>query len=492
MQKLFYKSLIWVFIGFWSFLPCAYAEPGQKKPNIIFFLVDDMGWTDLGSYGSSFYQTPNIDKLAKQGIKFTDAYSTCTVCSPSRASILTGKYPAKLKLTDWIPGLQLPFAKLLPPNWKPFLPVQETTIAEVLKQQNYVTASLGKWHLGDDAKYYPENQGFDLNIAGSYLGHPHSYFSPYKMEMLKDGESGEYLTDRLTAEALKFIRNKQEKPFFLYIPYYAVHKPLQAKEEDVEFFKSKIKKDANHQNPVYAAMIKSVDESIGKIMELVNELKLNENTLIIFTSDNGGLLDNENWQNGKITSNAPLRSGKGSSYEGGVRVPAIMVWENKIKANTTSSVPIIGADFFPTISEIVEKKINTNSQIDGKSLAPLLFKNKNIFREALYWHYPHYHAQGAKPYSAIRQGDLKLIYFYETGKKELYNLKKDIGEQNDLYTQEPQIASALYTKLLNWKKIVGAQDPLINNAYDIKRASERKVREPQILKKSSATKEVKD
>lgn len=438
----------------------------QQKPNIVFFLVDDMGWTDLGCYGSSFYETPNIDALAKSGMKFTDAYSASTVCSPSRASIMTGKSPARLHITDWITGHTMPYAKLLTPDWTQYLPLEETTIAEILKKQGYATASIGKWHLGDDVKYYPEKQGFDLNIAGTYQGQPPSYFSPYNIPRLNNGPSGEYLTDRLTDEAEKFITDKKDQPFFLYLPYYAVHTPLQAKKEDVEYFRSKIDPDGNQKNATYAALIKSVDESVGRIVVLLNKLKIAENTLIVFTSDNGGLIGGRNLNNNRVTSNLPLRMGKGSNYEGGIRVPAIFSWKGKIKPDGVSSVPIIGTDLFPTFAALGHGAIIEEQKLDGVDIMPLLTGKNELNRKVLYWHYPHYHPEGGTPYSAIRQGDWKLIYFYETGEKELYNLRNDIGENNNLILKKSMLADVLYKKLNEWKKKTSAQDPRPNPDYD--------------------------
>lgn len=454
-----------------------------KKTNIILFLVDDMGWTDVGCYGSDFYETPNIDNLAKQGMKFTNGYSACTVCSPSRASILTGKYPARLHLTDWIDGYYKPYAKLLSPEWIKYLPLGEITVAELLKKRGYATASIGKWHLGDDIKYYPEHQGFDVNVAGTFQGQPPKYFSPYNIPRLKNGPAGEFLTERLTEEAIHFIKDKKDKPFFLYMPFFAVHTPLQAKETDIQYFKGKINPAANHQHPVYAAMVKSVDESVGRIMAYLKEQKLSENTLVIFTSDNGGLVRGQNYQKNKVTDNTPLRAGKGSTYEGGTRVPTIAVWPGKIKANAISEVPVIGTDLFPTFTEVAGISNKDIGQIDGMSLLPILTNKKGkLTRDAIYWHYPHYHSEGATPYSAIRQGDWKLIHFYETGKKELYNLKKDQGEQTELQEKEPRLTAQLFTKLEAWRQQVGAQPPIQNPAYDSQREKQGGEREPRVVK----------
>lgn len=463
-------------------LTLGYEVFGQQKPNIVLMVVDDMGWTDLGCYGSLFYETPNIDGLAKSGMKFTDAYSACTVCSPSRASIMTGKAPARLRVTDWITGHDMPYAKFLTPDWTKFLPIEENTIAEVLKKQGYATASIGKWHLGDDIMYYPEQQGFDLNIAGTYQGQPPNYFSPYNIPRLKDGPQGEYLTDRMTVEAEKFITDNSRQPFLLYMPYYGVHTPLQAKEDDIEYFRSKIYPGAIHNNPTYAAMIKSVDESVGRIVALLNKLGISENTLVVFTSDNGGLIGGRNNMNNHITSNVPLRMGKGSNYEGGIRVPAIFSWKGKIKPGSVSNAPIIGTDLFPTLAALSRGTIPEIQNIDGVNILPLLTGSSKLNRDAIYWHYPHYHPEGGTPHSAVRQGDWKLIYSYESGIKELYNLKNDISEKNNMVLKEPTLANVMYEKLLKWKKKVSAQDPKPNPNYnEQKKATPGKV-ETRIIK----------
>ncbi len=433
-----------------------------EKLNFVLILIDDLGWRDLHCYGSKYYETPNIDEIATQGMRFTDAYSACTVCSPSRAAILTGKYPARLHLTDWISGHRSPHAKLKVPDWTKYLPLEEVTIAEVLKKEGYATASIGKWHLTNnndvEEVYYPLNQGFDINIAGSYWGRPiHGYFDPYQMPHLNNRKKGEYLTDRLTDEALNFIDQNRDQPFFLYFAHYAVHKPLAAKEELIAKYQNK-PGDHGQSNPVYAAMIESVDESVGRIVKKLKELGLYEKTVIIFHSDNGGLLG--------PTSNWPLRGGKGTVYEGGVRVPLIIRWPGVVEPGSVCTDPVIGIDLFPTIIEMAG--IDWKEPVDGVSLVPLLTKEGKFKREAIYiyWHYPHYHTQGATPYSAIRDGDYKLIEFFEDHHLELYNLKEDIGETKNLVEDEPEKAIELHRKLIEWREEVNAQMPLINPDYD--------------------------
>ena len=433
---------------------------GDRPPNIVFILIDDMGWTDLGVQGSDLYETPNIDRLAKQGMRFTNAYSACTVCSPTRAAVMTGRYPARLHLTDWIHGAAAPKAKLAVPDWTQYLPLDETTVAEVLHARGYATASIGKWHLGDEPEYFPDRQGFDLNIAGCGRGQPPSYFAPYGIATITDGPRGEYLTDRLTDEACRFITAHREQPFLLYLPHYCVHTPLQAKGPLVDHYQAKISAGLRHQNAKYAAMIKSLDESVGRIMTTLDEAGLAQQTIVFFTSDNGGLLQS--------TSNVPLRVGKGSSYEGGVRVPLAIHWPGVTKAGSISSEPVISVDFFPTILEMTATARSPSAAtIDGVSLAPVLRASQaQLAREAIYWHYPHYHPGGATPYGAVRDRDWKLIEFYEDQHVELYNLADDLGETHDLAGQMPEKAAELRGRLATWRTAVGAQMPTPNPKYE--------------------------
>ncbi|MBI3853992.1 MAG: sulfatase [Verrucomicrobia bacterium] len=439
-----------------------------RPPNFVFILIDDLGWTDLGCFGSTFYKTPNIDRLAEQGMKFTAAYAACPVCSPTRASILTGKYPARLHLTDWLPGRgDGPSQKLLRPDFLRQLPLAEVTLAEALKPAGYVSASIGKWHLGGKG-FSPEDQGFDLNIAGNDAGSPASYFHPYRnanrsIRSLEDGMPGEYLTDRLTTEAEKFIERHKGKPFFLYLAHYAVHIPLAAKSELIARFQNAANPGQTHTNAVYAAMIQSVDESVGRVMEKLEELKLADNTVIFFMSDNGGLAVKEG-PNTPSTSNAPLREGKGYLYEGGIRAPLIIRWPGVIQAGSICHTPVCSIDFFPTILEMAGVKFRQS--VDGVSLVPLLKQIGDFKRDALYWHYPHYANQGGKPGGIIRQGDYKLIEFYEDGHLELYDLKQDIGEKHNLADRMPDKAMALEVKLDAWRRDVKAQMMNPNPNYD--------------------------
>ena len=437
------------------------------RPNIIFILVDDMGWTDLGCQGSKFYETPNIDRLASQSMRFTQAYSACTVCSPTRAALMTGKYPARLHITDWITGHVKPYAKLKVPDWQMHLPLEERTIAEALKDAGYTTASIGKWHLGG-MEFFPDKQGFDVNVGGTDKGSPPSYFSPYKISTLTDGPDGEFLSDRLTDEVLKFIEQNKSKPFFVYLPHYAVHTPLMGKPEVIAKYKAKANPDNAQHNPTYAALVESVDDSVGRILNRLDQLKLADNTVVFFTSDNGGLVLNQ------VTSNLPLRVGKGSAYEGGVRVPLLVKWPGVTAPGTVCDTPVVTPDYYSTMLEMAQLKPAKRQVIDGESIVPLLRQRGSLGRDTIYWHYPHYHPGGATPYGAIREGDWRLIEFYEDNHVELYNLKNDIGEQKDLASAMPEKAKSLRKKLHTWRQKVGAQMPSANPNYDPNRGDAKK------------------
>src|SRR5687767_8449140 len=420
------KRWLWVvlFLVGSGGLSLAFAA-AQSKPNVILILADDLGWTDLSCYGSDLYETPNIDRLAGEGMKFTQAYSACTVCSPTRAAILTGKYPARLHVTDWIPGLPPENPKLLVPDWTKFLPLKEVTLARALKASGYATASIGKWHLGGEP-YYPEKHGFDINIAGTESPAPKSYFAPYNIATLPEDSKGEHLTDRQGEEAARFITQHKDKPFFLYLPLFAVHTPIQGKEALIQKYRAKKRRGLPQTNAVYAAMIESMDDAVGRIRRTLDELKLADRTAVIFTSDNGGRVP--------TTSNHPLRVGKGSCYEGGTRVPLIVHWPGVTKPGKVCETPVISMDLYPTILEIAGQPQAATKGVDGRSLVALLKQEGALKRDALFWHYPHYqHYQlgGATPYGAIRAGEFKLIEFFDDMRIELYNLRDDIGEQRD-------------------------------------------------------------
>ena len=449
------------------------------KLNFVFILVDDLGWTDTGCYGSRFYETPNIDKLAADGMRFTDGYAACAVCSPTRAAVMTGRYPARLGVTDWIrarfQGGEIPENKknptdyvggkdkklLCPPNalW---MELDEITIAEALKPAGYTSCHIGKWHLGAD-DWYPDRQGFDFNIGGCDFGQPPSYFDPYsrngqgQIPTLSPRRDGEYLTDREADEAVNFIRNHKDKPFFLYMAHYAVHTPIQGKEDVIEKYKAK--EPTNQDNPTYAAMIHSVDDAVGKIISKIDELGIAEKTIVFFTSDNGGLLG--------ITSNTPLRAGKGYPYEGGIREPLIVRWPKVIKAGTISHEPVTSVDYFPTICEAAGVPLPRDRAIDGVSLLAHLKSNgiDKLDREAIFWHFPHYRGK-IVPYSIVRAGNWKLIKRYEDKTFELFNLQDDLSEETDLSEKMPEKVKELENKLSNWLKATNAKLPRPNPSAD--------------------------
>jgi arylsulfatase A-like enzyme len=438
---------------------------GAERPNVVLILIDDLGQRDLGCYGSTFYRTPNIDALAREGLRFTDFYAACPVCSPTRASILTGRYPQRMNLTDWIPGRgDRPDQRLKPPPLRNELPLEEMTIAKALKAQGYTTALIGKWHLGGKG-FEPDKHGFDLNIAGDETGTARSYFAPFenkqgKMPGLEKANDGEYLTDRLTSEAEKFLDSNKNKPFFLYLPHYAVHTPLRAKQELIDKYPNK-PVHGRQSNPVYAAMVESMDASVGRVLKKLADLQLSDNTLVIFTSDNGGLATLEGLPFAP-TFNGPLREGKGYLYEGGIREPMIVKWPRQIKAGSVTDQLAGSIDLFPTILEVCGCK--AVSAVDGVSLVPV-FKGERLPERALFWHYPHYANQGGRPGGAIRQGDYKLIEFYEDGRRELFDVKKDISESRNLIAEKPQVANELATRLAAWRKDVGAAMPTPNPKY---------------------------
>jgi arylsulfatase A-like enzyme len=455
-----------------------HQKPRDRKPNFVFFLVDDLGRQDLGCYGSTFYETPNIDRLAAQGMRFTNAYAACPVCSPTRASIMTGKYPARLGITDWIGAPQKPT------TYREYLPLEETTIAEALREVGYATGYVGKWHLAtsgaaDRRQYYPDRQGFDSNIAGDNSGSPPTYFHPYARgkrsleTMPPGGKDGEYLTDRLTDEATKFIEARRDGPFLLYLAHYAVHTPLESKKELTEKYQAKAAKLPSPPAPlpvygsyqtrprqdhaVYAGMVQSVDESVGRVLRKLEELGLEQNTIVIFMSDNGGL---STVAREGPTCNLPLRAGKGWLYEGGIREPMIVKWPGVVKPGSVCHQPVISTDFYPTMLEMAGLPPKPAQHVDGISFAALLRGTGTLDRKAIYWHYPHYHGSGSRPSGAVRAADYKLIEWYEDGKVELYNLKDDLGEWHDLAVMMPDKAQELRAMLQAWRSETGAKMPM--------------------------------
>jgi len=435
-----------------------------EKLNVVVIVADDLGWADLGCYGSKFHKTPHLDRLAADGMRFTNAYAGAPVCSPTRAALMTGQYPARLNLTDWLPGRpDRPDQMLLRPTISQELPASAPTLAAALKTAGYATGHIGKWHLGGKGAG-PEQRGFDLNVAGDHTGSPLSYFAPFQrdgrfMPGLEKAPEGEYLTDRLTAEAEKFLEANRKRPFFLYLPHYAVHIPIKAKPELIAKYKAG--PPGQQGNPIYAAMIESLDQSVGRILAKLDDLKLADRTLVVFTSDNGGLCVLEG-PNTPPTTNTPLREGKGFLYEGGLRVPLLVRWPGVTKPASTSKTPVMSIDLFPTVLEVCGLK--SAARMDGLSLAGEL-KGEALKRDALFWHYPHYSNQGGRPGAAVRAGDTKLIEFYEDGRRELYDIAKDPGESRNLSADRPQVVKELAEKLDAWRKEVGARMMKPNPEY---------------------------
>lgn len=458
----------------------------EQPPNFILVLVDDMGWMDLSCQGSDFYETPNVDRLAEEGVRFTNGYAACAVCSPTRAAVQTGRHPHRLGVTDWIRsrfqrgGMGTPDANpteyvggsnrklLCPPN--PFwMEHEEITVAEALGEKGYRTAYIGKWHLGDP-DWYPEHQGFAENRGGCDYGQPPSFFDPYnqpngKHETLREGiyklpgrKAGEYLTHREGDEAVQLIHEWKDQPFFIQISHYAVHTPIQALAEVAAKYKDK---PGSHQtNAKYAAMVESVDDSMRMVMEALEELELDDNTVILFTSDNGGL-DRDN----NPTDNAPLRSGKGYAYEGGIRVPFLVKWPGMVPGGSVSDTPVTSVDIFPTFLEMAGVALPDDREIDGVSLVSHLKSGgeADLGRDELVWHFPHYrHPPG--PYSIIREGSWKLIKFWE-GPKELYNLETDLSEATNVAASHPEKVEALEAKLVDLLKEDAARFPIQNPKY---------------------------
>ncbi len=453
-------------IGLW--LASAFpAHAGQERPNVILIVADDLGWADLGCYGSRFHRTPHLDKLAAGGCRFTQAYSASPVCSPTRAALMTGRHPARLHLTDWLPGRpDLPAQKLARPVIRQELPLEQETLAESLHAAGYATAHVGKWHLGG-AGFEPTRQGFDVNIAGDSAGSPLSYFAPFSrqgrtMPGLAVAPEGQYLTDRLTDEAVRFLDANRSRPFFLYMPHYAVHIPMKAKEELIAKYPGwDGTPHGRQENLVYAAMLESLDESVGRIVAKVADLGLAGKTLIVFTSDNGGLATLEG-PNTPPTINAPLREGKGYLYEGGLRVPLIVRWPDRVAKRVENS-PVWSADLPMTVKALCG--LPGPIAGDGVSLASLLTEARPLASRPLFWHYPHYSNQGGRPGGAVRDGDWKLIEDYQTGRRELFDLGRDVSESTNLAESQPEKVEELAAKLAAWREAIDAQMPTPNPAY---------------------------
>ena len=469
--------------GLFAALLTAVAAAESKpatRPNFLFFLVDDMGWADIGANGSKFHETPHIDGLAASGMRFTQGYAACPVCSPTRASILTGRHPVRVDITDWIPGQGNRSSNpMLHPQDRDNLAHKEVTIAEALKKHDYQTFFAGKWHLGSEG-HWPTDQGFDINIGGHHKGSPPGgYYAPWTNPVLKSKKKGEYLTERLTEESVKFLEERdKDKPFLLYLSYYNIHTPIQAykkrvghyNEKATKTFEGKTPTQPEHQgvtrmrqdNPALASMVAAVDDSVGALLRKLKELKLDENTVVIFFSDNGGLSTLARPGPG---CNLPLRAGKGWLYEGGVREPTIIRAPGVTKPGRVSHKPMVSMDFFPTMLELAGLPAQPKLHVDGQSLVNQL-KGDDSGQRTFYWHYPHYHGSTWKPGSSIRDGDWKLIEFYHYKNFELYNLAADPGEKIDLAKSNPKKAAELRAKLTVWQKQLGAKMPLPNPGYN--------------------------
>jgi arylsulfatase A-like enzyme len=504
--------------------PQGKSNDSKEKPmNVLFFLVDDLGWADIGCNGSNFYETPNIDRFAKEGVRFTDAYAACHVSSPSRASLLTGKYPASLNLTDWLPGRRDESSqKLLNVQINQQLPYDDVTIAKVLQEKGYHTAIYGKWHLGEDTASTTKH-GFDIHTPQGWMkGWPNKgYFSPYGLKGLKDGADGEYLTDRLTDEALKYIEENREHPFFLYLSHFTVHDPVEGRPDLVEKYRKKLAQMAVPKTPAYilegnpddlpadkkvvqshegyrifpdrtvkikqrqdnvefAAMVESMDESFGRVVEKLKALDLYDRTIVIFYSDNGGMSAANFYNTDRViqeneldkafsTSNLPLRGGKGWLYEGGIRVPLIVKWPGKGLQGVVCDVPVTGPDFFPTILDMLGIETKPEMKPDGISFTPLLKGESKLDREAIFWHFPHYSNHGMQsPGGAVRCGDYKLLEYYENNTVQLFNLKNDMEEQHNLASSEPEMVNKLREMLHDWRTQVNAKMMTPNPEYKVK------------------------
>ena len=423
----------------------------SRPPNVVFILIDDLGWRDVGFMGSKFYETPRIDKFAAQSMVFPSAYTCGPNCAPTRACLLSGQYTPRhgvYTVGQSARGGAKP--KLALPQNQTTLDASFITFAEALAPARYVKASIGKWHLGNDPELGPRAQGFDVNFGGSIAGNPVTYFSPYKMRVLPDGPPGEYLTDRLTDEALQFITANKDRPFFLYLPQYAVHTPLQAKTDMIAKYAKK-PPDNGQSNATYAAMIESTDDGVGRILDKLDELGLADNTIVFFTSDNGGLL--------KVTSNQPLRGGKGMLYEGGIRVPLAVRWPGHIKPGSKCDTPVTSVDFYPTFLDLAGAPAPAGHTLDGESLVPLLTGAGTLKRESIYWHFPCYLDVRTTPVGAIRRGDWKLMEFFEDGSLELYNTRDDLSETKNLAAALPDKTKELHTLLVAWQHAVNAPIP---------------------------------
>ena len=461
-------SLLYSILATLSLTPYLHAD--ETSPlNVVLIVADDLGWTDLQSYGSDLHKTPHLDRLASQSVRFTQAYSSASICSPTRAALMTGKYPARLGMTIWHEGAfsgPRTRGKLTTASSEWNLAREEQTLAEILRGEGYATFHVGKWHLGD-AAHFPETQGFDVNIGGTHWGAPSTFFHPFRgpfgdeLRYIPDipgGRPGDYLTDRLTDEAIHLIESNREKPFYLNLWYHTVHTPIEGKPELVAQYEEPAKTAKHHRHATYAAMVHSLDENVGRVLAKLQELDLMDRTLIIFTSDNGGVVHRTRW--GTVTNNAPLRSGKGSLYEGGIRIPLLIRDPHGERQPKVCEQIVLSQDLFPTILDRVGSKTERINQTgDSISLLPQLQRPEAMLdRKSVFWHYPHFYPT-TTPVSAVRRGDHKLLYFYEDDRIELYDLKSDPGETDNLALEKKRLAEQLTVELQTWLKKVGARLP---------------------------------
>jgi len=451
---------------------------GADRPNIVLIVADDLGWSDLSCYGSDLHETPRIDALASQGVRFTEAYAASPVCTPTRASILTGRHPARLKMTIWREAAgSRGNRRLLEPVVRDSLPLSERTLAEILKDHGYYTAHIGKWHLGR-AESYPQAHGFDINVGGTLWGAPQSFFYPFRGDQyyrdwryvpdLEPSKEGDYLTDRLTDRAIEIMRRVHDRPFFLNLWYHAVHPPIEGKPELVKKYAKKLEDGAHrrHRNPAYAAMVETLDANVGRVLDAIDELEIAENTIVIFFSDNGGFINNSRLQPGlAVTSNLPLRSGKGSLYEGGIRVPLIVRLPQTSTGGRTCTVPVTSCDLLPTFLALTGLGVEgTSLTLDGQDISTLFRDPQSrIPPRQLFFHYPHYYPT-TTPVSAVRDGRWKLLEYFETATVELYDLESDPGESTDVAGKFPAETRRLRESLAAWRQRVDAPLPEPNPA----------------------------
>ena len=442
--------------------PSPAQSPDAKRPNIIFLLLDDMGYADIGAYGNTYHRTPTIDRLAAEGIRFTNAYAAAPNCSPTRGSILTGRWPARTGVTQYLPGNVLPYARMLQPELPVGLPLDEKILPEPLAKAGYSTACVGKWHLGG-GDYLPDRRGFGESFGLGHLG-PRTMFAPFRIPV-PGATDGDYLTDLLTDAAERFIERNRDTPFFLYMSYYSVHAPIQAKPELIDSYAGR--NDPSGRNyAVYAAMVEGVDRSVQRLMAKLEHLGLDENTAVFFFSDNGGVPQR--------AFNGGFRSGKGYIWEGGIREPLIVRWPESIRPGSVEDTPVTSVDFYPTILEMAGAADVSGHTSDGVSLLPLLEGSGAIDRPALFWHYPHYSNAGSAPMGAIRKGPWKLIEFFEDSHVELYNLETDPAESSDLAKTDPRRARLMHEELAAWRDSVGARLAVPNPEFDPARARQRR------------------